>query len=82
MELVPFPGSHELARGRGPGLRTMTDSGEPVLLTCWRLDPGDLVEIARTGRVWLTIRGEKMPAAEISADQPPLPPLGNLLHDG
>jgi hypothetical protein len=39
--------------------------GLPVVLSCWKLTAEELVEINKTGRVWLTVAGVTMPMAKL-----------------
>jgi hypothetical protein len=51
-------------------LRTETESGTPVVVSCWKLTHEELEEVCRTGRVWLTVVGETMPPVAVDVTQP------------
>jgi hypothetical protein len=51
-------------------LRAVASNGVPVVISCWKLTPEELVEINRTGRVWLSILGVTMPPAVILGTKP------------
>jgi hypothetical protein len=43
------------------------DSGNRVVISCWKPTKEEMEEIQRTGRVWIVIMGETMP---------PIAPMG------
>lgn len=50
-------------------------SDEPALVvSCWELEPGDMEEIRRTGRVWLSVQGRTHPPLCVTARAPFDPP--------
>jgi hypothetical protein len=51
-------------------LRTETDSGMPVTISCWKLTRDELEEVNRTGRVWLTICGVLVPPVMLATKRP------------
>ncbi len=51
-------------------LRTETDGGTPVVVSCWKLTADELQEIIRTGRVWLTVCGQTMPPVTVDGKRP------------
>jgi hypothetical protein len=44
--------------------------GQPSIVSCWKLEPGDLEEIQRTGRVWLMVMGHCMTPVAVAAVKP------------
>lgn len=42
-------------------LRTKTENGTPVIVSCWKFTAEEMEEISRTGRVWLVVAGHTMP---------------------
>jgi hypothetical protein len=51
-------------------LRTETEQGVPVVVSCWKVTREELDQIIATGRVWLTVCGETMPPCEVSGTRP------------
>lgn len=51
-------------------LMTETVSGTPVVISCHKLTTGELEEIQRTGRVWLTVIGQGMPPVVLNGIKP------------
>jgi hypothetical protein len=51
-------------------LRTKTDGGNPVCISCWKVTKEELEEIIRTGRVWLTVYGFTMPPCALTGEVP------------
>jgi hypothetical protein len=51
-------------------LRTVTPLGRPVVISCWKVTAEDLAEIQRTGRIWLTVYGERMPPVALTGARP------------
>lgn len=50
-------------------------SDDPALVvSCWELEEGDLAEIVRTGRVWLSVLGTTQPPLCVMARPPFDPP--------
>ncbi len=43
-------------------------SSVPYVTSCWKLSEGELEEIALTGKIFLTIRGETMPPAYVATE--------------
>ena len=46
------------------------DSGQPVIITCWKPSVADLEEIKKTGRIWLHLWGKVMPPVCLTTDFP------------
>lgn len=44
--------------------------GTPVIISCWQLSKEDLEEIAKTGRIFLTICGNGMPPVSLQTESP------------
>lgn len=40
------------------------------MISCWELEPGELEEIQRTGRIWLSVIGHIHPPVNITAEKP------------
>lgn len=38
------------------------------VVSCWQLDPAELEEVARTGRIYLAIRGPTQPPAYVATE--------------
>ncbi len=52
-------------------LRTSTEQGMPVVVSCWKLTQEELAEIVRNGgRIWLTVYGQTMPPVSLSGQRP------------
>jgi hypothetical protein len=51
-------------------LHTQTNKGMPVLISCWKITAAELVEINKTGRVWLTVCGNQMPPIMVDGLKP------------
>ena len=51
-------------------LRTQTDGGRPVVISCWKLTKDEVDELLRTGRVWLLIMGLTMPPVSLTVERP------------
>ena len=45
-------------------------AGSPVIISCWQFSKEDLEEIARTGRMYLTICGQGMPPVSLQTESP------------
>ena len=50
---------------RGP-----LNTGEGVVISCWKLTLDEVDELLRTGRIWLICWGETMPPVALSAKSP------------
>lgn len=50
--------------------RGKNESGQPVVISCWKPTREELEEIQRTGRVWLTVLDFTMPPAYVSGVSP------------
>ncbi len=44
--------------------------GTPIVVSCWKITAEELVEIQRTGRVWLIVLGYTMPPVILSGHTP------------
>lgn len=44
--------------------------GKPVIISCWKPTKAERDEIAKTGRVWLVVRGRLMPPVHLSGVSP------------
>lgn len=44
--------------------------GTPIVISCWKPDAAELLEIARTGRVWLVVMGRTMAPAQVEGFSP------------
>lgn len=47
-----------------------TQTGLPVVVSCWKLTKDELEEINRTGRVYLTVLGFTMPPVTLDVKSP------------
>jgi len=53
-------------------LRTFSaDHGAMVNVTAWKLAPEEVIEVARTGVVWLSVLGNAMPPVLVLGVEPP-----------
>lgn len=54
------------------GMATIDDDGTkaPAIISCWQFSKEDLEEIAKTGRMWLSISGEAMPPVSLFTETP------------
>jgi hypothetical protein len=50
--------------------RGMNDGGMPVVVSCWKPTKEELLEIAKTGRIWLICAGETQPPAILQGHSP------------
>jgi len=50
--------------------RGTTESGFPVLVSCWKLTKEELEYVIRTGRIWMVVAGETMSPVWLSAIKP------------
>lgn len=50
--------------------RAVTEQGQPVVISCWKMTREELEEINRTGRVWLLVWGHTMPPAALAGMKP------------
>lgn len=46
------------------------DGRYPVVVTCWKLTPSDLLAIQQTGRIWLVCVGRTMPPVQLTGESP------------
>lgn len=44
--------------------------GMPQFISCWKLTPEELEEVARTGKVWLHVLGGGHPPVLVSGERP------------
>lgn len=51
-------------------LRTETEDGFPVVVSCWKCTKDELEEINKTGRVWLMVYGVTMAPVAIAGNKP------------
>ncbi len=51
-------------------LRSETTNGTLCIVSCWKLTTEELAEVIKTGRVWLTVCGSKMPPVTLSGTKP------------
>lgn len=51
-------------------LRVSNGSDVPTVISCFKLTAEELIEVNRTGRVWLGVYGFTMPPAYISGVKP------------
>lgn len=47
-----------------------SESGWPVVITCWKLTKEELEEVNRTGRVYLVVVGDTMPPVKLHGTKP------------
>jgi hypothetical protein len=47
-----------------------TETGQPVVISCWKPTQDELAEIQRTGRVWLFVFGRSMPPVALMGFSP------------
>lgn len=66
--LKPPPGVEDVLAL--PVRRSEVDDGSVTTVSCWELEPGDLEEIQRTGRVWLSVQGRTHAPLYLAAVQP------------
>ena len=50
--------------------RGLTQGGQPVVISCWKLTKEELEEINKTGRVWLWVHGLTMPPVSLEVSHP------------
>jgi hypothetical protein len=53
-----------------PVVRATTGDGQQALVTAWELEPGEVDEVIRTGRIWLTVLGRGQPPVLLSTECP------------
>lgn len=51
-------------------LHTVTETGFPVIVSCWKPTKEELLQIVKTGRVWLMVFGEGMPPVALYGIKP------------
>ncbi len=61
--------------------RGLSESGQPLVISCWKTTREELAEIARTGRVWLVVYGNTMPPVALCGSSP-FPKSENDQTDG
>ena len=77
MKPVPFPQSNAVLKAP-EGLKDCQDlyvhktqsEGNPVIISCWELEEGDLEKIQKSGKVFFWAWGYNQPPVAISADNP------------
>ena len=57
-------------RGTRPALFGTRTVGVPVVISCFKVTAEELVEIQRTGRVWLTVQGDTMAPVILEGKSP------------
>lgn len=45
-------------------------SGEASVISCWKMTKSELAEFARTGRIWLLMKGTVMHPVSLTAESP------------
>ena len=45
-------------------------NGMLVIISCWKLTAEELIEVNKTGRIWLTVVGNRMPPVMVDGIQP------------
>lgn len=71
------PGTFPEANWEHGGMPCFIDDEQVVV--CWQLTPEEVLEIVRTGRVWLGIVGQALPATWLLGTTPftqPVEPTG------
>lgn len=53
-----------------PVFRGTDPAGTPVIISCWTFSYEDLQEIAKTGRIYLSIVGNAMPPVSLFTEKP------------
>lgn len=51
-----------------PATRFRTENGQVGIETCWELEPGELEQIQKTGKIYLYIMGAAVPPALVTAE--------------
>lgn len=51
-----------------PATQYQTEQGQTGIETCWELEPGELEQIQKTGKVYLYIMGDTVPPVLITAE--------------
>lgn len=51
-------------------LRTITEDGFPVTISCWKVTAEELAEINKTGRIWLSVVGTTTPPVVVLGQCP------------
>ena len=51
-----------------PATRYHTDNEQTGIESCWELEPGELEQIQKTGKVYLYIMGEHVPPVLLTAE--------------
>jgi hypothetical protein len=51
-------------------MKTKTEDGFPVVVSCWKMTKEEKEEFLRTGRIWLTVYGETMPPVSVDGIKP------------
>lgn len=46
------------------------DAKTPVVISCWKCTAEELAEINRTGRVWVSVKGQTMPPIAVLGRSP------------
>lgn len=79
-----FQHSNFVLKGNGDDiydLHAHRDAANNQFVTCWRLSPAEIAEIAKTGVVWLHVVGTSHPPVMVQGtnpfvtpDAPPVPP--------
>jgi hypothetical protein len=49
-----------------PAMKTVTDEGLPLVITCWQLSPAEIVDVMNSGMLWLSFIGESVPPILLS----------------
>jgi hypothetical protein len=49
---------------------TTDEAGLPLVISCWKVTADELIEIARTGRIWLGVVGQTMPPVWLMGTNP------------
>lgn len=47
-----------------------SQTGIPLVISCWKVTLEEIIEIQRTGRIWLTVMGAGMPPVQVSGTKP------------
>lgn len=51
-------------------LAKQSNSGQDVVISCWKFTPEELEQVQKTGRIWLGVFGETMPPVWLTGVSP------------
>lgn len=53
-----------------PVIRAQDAEGKPLLVSAWELSADEIVEVLKSGQVWLIVQGERQPPVSLTAQYP------------